>query len=222
VSVGLVLISHSAALAAGTIELITQMAPDVRVVAAGGTDDGRLGTSLTRVVTALNEAESGDGVVVVYDLGSALLTAELALESLEPDAISRVRIVHGPFVEGAVAAAVSAQGGHLLPVVARAASGEAAPARRRSSGINAMMTVHDPLGLHARPAAQLARAVAGLTADVAIGRPGGPSVDVTEILSVLSLALRNGEPVLLSAHGVQAQTALERVRELIEHPAEEE
>jgi phosphoenolpyruvate---glycerone phosphotransferase subunit DhaM len=116
--VGLVLVSHSATLAAGLKELITQLAADVIVVAAAGTDDGRIGTSPDAVTAALGEADAGDGVVVIPDLGSAVLSVRVALEDL-PD-LNAV-LVDAPFVEGAVSAAVTAGTGATLDEVVAAA-----------------------------------------------------------------------------------------------------
>lgn len=123
-AVGLVIVSHSARLAEGVAELAGQMAHgNVRIVAAGGTDDGALGTSLTKVVHAIFAAESGDGVVVLVDLGSAALMAEMALEQLPSKRRERVRIANAPLVEGAVVAAVEAAVGSALDdVVATAES----------------------------------------------------------------------------------------------------
>lgn len=111
-TVALVVVSHSRKIAEGAVELAAQMAPDVRFYPVGGTDDGRIGTDLERTIAAfeagLAEA-SGDGVVVLTDLGSAVLTAESAMEFCsEPD---RVLLADAPLVEGLVAAAVAAQGG---------------------------------------------------------------------------------------------------------------
>ena len=217
-TVGLVLVSHSARLADGAVELAAQMAPDVRIVAAGGSPDGGLGTSFDLVTAALAEAESGDGVVVVYDLGSALLIAETAVELLDPARSKRVMIVDAPFAEGAVAAAVAAQGGAGLVAVARAAEGgrEPEPDRGGAPGVSTVVTLRNPLGLHARPAAELARVVAGLAADVSLARLGGPSADVRDVLAVLALALRGDERITVSARGIDARAALDRVRELID------
>ena len=87
------------------------MAPTAALVAAGGTDDGRIGTSFDLVSAGIGEADSGDGVVVLCDLGSAILTAETALDFLDDDVRARVRIVDAPLVEGGVAAAVAAEAG---------------------------------------------------------------------------------------------------------------
>ena len=120
-TVGLVLVSHSASLAEGLRELAAQMAPDVNIQAAGGDDDGGLGTSFEKVENALATADSGHGVVVLYDLGSALLTTETALELVGPQVAAMVRVIDAPLVEAAIEAAIAAQTGSDLAVVARAA-----------------------------------------------------------------------------------------------------
>ncbi|MBE2319406.1 PTS-dependent dihydroxyacetone kinase phosphotransferase subunit DhaM [Solirubrobacter sp. CPCC 204708] len=115
--VGIVVVSHSADIAAGVVALAGQMAgPDVPLEGAGGTADGGLGTDADRIEAALDAAERGDGVIVLGDLGSAILTARTVLEDREG-----VRLVDAPLVEGAVAAAVSASAGLPLDAVARAA-----------------------------------------------------------------------------------------------------
>ncbi len=116
--VGLVLVSHSATLASGLVELIAQLAPDVTVVTAAGTDDGRIGTSPDAVAAALGSADSGDGVVVIPDLGSAVLSVRVALEDAPAE---KIVLVDAPFVEGAVSAAVTAGTGATLDEVVAAA-----------------------------------------------------------------------------------------------------
>lgn len=118
--VGIVLVSHSAELADGLADVAGQVAGDeVRVVAAGGTSDGRLGTTGDRVEAALESAESGDGVVVLVDLGSSILVVRHVLENLESN--GHIRLVDAPMVEGAIAAAVVASGGGTVAEVAAAA-----------------------------------------------------------------------------------------------------
>src|SRR5690606_16795974 len=119
-AVGLVLVSHVEQLSAGVRTLAGQMAPEVTIATAGGTDDGGVGTSFDKVQAALDEAETGDGAIVLYDLGSAQMTAELALDMLDDERRARVRLVDAPLVEGALAAAVAAQHGDLDDVVAAA------------------------------------------------------------------------------------------------------
>src|SRR5690242_16127630 len=123
-TVGLVVVSHSRKIAEGAVELAAQMATDVKFYAVGGTDDGRIGTDLEKTIAAfeagLGEA-SGDGVVVLTDLGSAVMTAESAAEFCsEPE---KVLLADAPLVEGLVAAAVATQGGASAAAVKAAAEG---------------------------------------------------------------------------------------------------
>jgi PTS hybrid protein len=117
--VGIVLVSHSAELAAGLRLLVEQIGSDtVPLATAGGTDDGRIGTSYDLVLAAIRHADRGAGVVVLPDLGSSVLTARTVLED-HPR--TDVTIVDAPFVEGAVAAVVTAVSGADLKTVANAA-----------------------------------------------------------------------------------------------------
>ena len=117
--VGLVVVSHSSDLARGIAELAGQMAgPELAIEAVGGGPDGRLGTDGDRVAAAIERADSGDGVVVLGDLGSAILTIRHILEG---HTNGHVRLIDAPIVEGAVAAAVIASAGSPLADVVRAA-----------------------------------------------------------------------------------------------------
>ncbi|HWG01186.1 MAG TPA: dihydroxyacetone kinase phosphoryl donor subunit DhaM [Trebonia sp.] len=122
-TVGIVLVSHSAELAAGAAELAGQVGGGaVRVAAAGGTSDGRLGTSADKVAAAVRSAAAGGGgVVVLPDLGSSVLTVRSLLADGELADLGPVELADAPFVEGAVAAAVTAAaGGSLTDVLAAA------------------------------------------------------------------------------------------------------
>jgi PTS hybrid protein len=118
--IGIVLVSHSAELASGLRELAAQVAGEgTRIEAAGGGPDGDLGTSADLVAAAVARADAGDGVLLLGDLGSSILTARHLLD--DGRLPSRLRIADAPFVEGAVAAAVTAASGASLETVARAA-----------------------------------------------------------------------------------------------------
>ncbi len=119
--VGIVLVSHSDALVRGLRELLRQVGGTTLAVAlAGGTDDGRLGTSYSRIADAITSVDKGAGVVVLTDLGSAVLTARTVLAD-RSDTRPGAMLVDAPFVEGAVAAAViAATGADLATVVAAA------------------------------------------------------------------------------------------------------
>jgi phosphocarrier protein FPr len=231
-TVGLILVSHSGPVAQGTAELARQMAPSVTIAAAGGTEDGGIGTSFDVISTAIEDADSGDGAIVLYDLGSALLTTETALEFCAPEQAERIRIVDAPFVEGAIAAAVAADGGGDLDAVAAAAqsagaqfagagpgasveAGEPAATDGRP-GATAVVTLRNPLGLHARPAAELVRALKGRDAEVRIGPPDGPAVDLRSVLGVVGLTLRGGDPVRIQVVGGDADVVLTEVERLID------
>ncbi|WP_454044262.1 dihydroxyacetone kinase phosphoryl donor subunit DhaM [Cellulosimicrobium sp. Marseille-Q8652] len=231
--VALVLVSHSQRLAQGAVELAAQMAPGVLLLAAGGTDDGGLGTSYDRVAGAVSEALAvADGVVVLADLGSAVMTVESVLD-VEEDLDGRVALADAPFVEGAVAAAVTAHGGGTVPEVLASAEhagstfaparvddaseaapdGGAAPTGEGTDGGGAVarVTLRNPLGLHARPAAVLARLIAGYDASVTIEGVNGASV-----LELMKLGATGGQELTVRADGVQAREALDAVVRAVE------
>lgn len=122
-AVGLVIVSHSKRLAEGVAELASEMAHGaVKIIAAGGKDDGALGTSYERIRQALDAAETPEGTLVLVDLGSAALTAAMALEDLPPERRARVKMSAAALVEGAVIGAVQASVGSSLDDVAAAAA----------------------------------------------------------------------------------------------------
>ncbi len=105
--VGLVVVSHSPKIVEGIKDLALQMIPEeIPLALSGGTSDGRLGTDFQRILTAINQVYSEDGVLILYDLGSALMSAEMAKESLPPEKQQNISILKVPIVEGAVTAAV--------------------------------------------------------------------------------------------------------------------
>ncbi|MFV0635338.1 dihydroxyacetone kinase phosphoryl donor subunit DhaM [Mitsuokella sp.] len=116
--VGIVIVSHSQKLAEGVKELAEMMAHDVHIEAAGGLEEGLLGTSFERVKVAIEDVCGADGAVVLMDMGSAVMTAELAVEECRDEA---VRLVDCPIAEGAVLAAVAAANGADLSEVVRQA-----------------------------------------------------------------------------------------------------
>jgi PTS hybrid protein len=229
----LVVVSHSAALAAGVVEVAAQMAPDVTVVAAGGTADGGIGTDFDAVTAAIEQADGGAGVVLLYDLGSARMVAEMAMETAE-----NAHLADAPLVEGTVAAAVSAQGGadatavvhaaeeaaqteaELIepadPVVAGAidiAGGMSVATTKHPRPEAATITLTNEIGLHARPAAVVARAMTGLDATVTV-RFGDAKADGRSVLALMALGARGGDEVHVEATGPQATEALQTFQDL--------
>ncbi|GHF15507.1 PTS sugar transporter subunit IIA [Amycolatopsis deserti] len=216
-SVGLVLVSHSAKLAEGVAEVAGQMAPDVTIVPAGGLPDGGIGTDYDSVVAAVQRADSGSGVVLLYDLGSAQMTAELAVESLaDPEAVV---VADAPLVEGTIAAAVAAQNGADRAAVLEAAAAAGAPPELGTAAEPAAdsveLTLTNEVGLHARPAAVLARALAGIEAEVSV-RLGDQEADAHSVLALMALGARKGDRIQVRAGGPQAAEALRVVQELVE------
>src|SRR5512142_2341907 len=174
--IGIVIVSHSARLAEGVAELVRGMGgEEVRVATAGGLDapGSPLGTDAARVLAAIEQVYAEDGVLVLMDLGSAVLSAETALDLLPPEKRPRVLLCEAPLVEGAVAAAAQARLGSPLDRAAAEARGaleakrsqlgalpaEAlrAPAREPAAGEarELRLTVGNRLGIHARPAMRL-------------------------------------------------------------------
>ena len=113
--VGIVIVSHSRRLAEGVVEIAKMMAPEARIAAAGGLEDGTAGTSFDRILAACEAVDAGDGVAVLMDMGSAVMTTEMVIEALGG---SDLRMLDAPVVEGAVLAAVESQMGTSLDEIA--------------------------------------------------------------------------------------------------------
>lgn len=109
--VGIVIVSHSRKLAEGVVELAKMMAAQAPLAAAGGLDDGSLGTSYEKIFAAVEKVYSADGVMILMDMGSAVMTTEMVLEDLDRP---NVKMIDAPLVEGAVLAAVESAGGRSL------------------------------------------------------------------------------------------------------------
>lgn len=239
-TVGIVLVSHSAAVANGAAELARAMAGDVAVEPAGGLDEPGepLGTDAVRVADAIGRADSGDGVLVLMDLGSAVLSAETALDLLDGvDDAGEVRLTAAPLVEGAVAAAVAAQaGGSLADVEAEARRGLAAkaahlgeeqpaeePAGEQAAapdeageGARAVLDVPNQHGLHGRPAARFVRTVARFDAEVRVAdlTNGRGPVSARSLAGIMALGVDRGHRIEVTATGGEAAAAIDALRAL--------
>ena len=192
--VGLVLVSHSHEVAEGVAALARQMGgADLSIATAGGlegtAEEHPIGTDAARILAAIEHAWSEDGVLVLMDLGSAVLSAEMALEFLDPDRREKVRLSGAPFVEGAVSAAVAAKLGRPLDDVAQEALGGLAgktahlgvePPGTEAAGsspvpdgpagheVSLPIVIDLPHGLHARPAARLVQTAGAFDADIRV------------------------------------------------------
>jgi PTS hybrid protein len=224
VTVSIVVVSHSEKIADGAAELAAQMAPDVLVLTAGGTTDGRIGTSLEKVLAALDKADSG-GTVILADLGSAVMTAESALEFAEnPETMV---LADAPLVEGLVAAAVAAQGGGDMHAVKRAAESVGGPARHpedaplkmvgegsatgRGPDFTGDFELVNQAGMHARPAAKIAGGLSALDAEVTVN-----GVDGASMTGLMTLAAGKGSVLHVEAWGADAERAVNYVGGLVQ------
>ena len=221
-SVGILVVSHSAKIAEGTLELAKQMAPTVTIVAAGGTDDDGIGTSFDRISQGITRAQSGKGVVILCDLGSAILTAETAVDFLDDADKALVVIADAPLVEGTVAASVASEtGGSLADVAAaaRTATGIADPHADEhtlshadvAGAVERSATLVNPSGLHARPAAEFVKHASTFDSTVQIN-----GVDAKSLLRIMGLGLAQGSTVSIVATGPDANKAVDELVGLVE------
>lgn len=239
--IGIVVVSHSPALARAAVELALEMVPAEcpRIALAAGTGEGKIGTDAVAVANAIDEVASPDGVFVIVDLGSAVMSAEMALDFVTTDVA--VRLSSAPFVEGLLVAVVTAAGGASLEEVDREARSalqskigmlEAAvgggsavpvPAVPVPAGpevsdydpvlMTVQMTVLMPDGLHARPASALVTALAGFDAKLTIAnhRTGSRAVAAQSLIGLLSLGARVGDVLEITASGPESVDALDTV-----------
>jgi multiphosphoryl transfer protein len=234
--VGIVIVSHSRRLAEGAADLARQMGGDgVVIETAGGMDDSgqQIGTDAMLVLRAIESAWSDDGVIVLMDLGSAVLSAEMALDFLDEERRGKVLLTDAPLVEGAVAAAVTAKlGSPLERVAAEARDGlagkaahlgsdvpgldEARPAQLDGPEESIKVVVDLPHGLHARPAARLVQTTSAFDADVTVRNVTsrrGP-VSGRSLNAVATLGVSNGQTIEVTATGPAAERVVEAVRAL--------
>ena len=245
--IGFVVVSHSEPLAAAAVDLAMQMihgeAPPVRVAAGA---DGGFGTDAVAIAAAIDELAGTDGVLILTDLGSAVLSSELALELRE--STQPVRISGGPFVEGATAGIVRAATGGTLDEVAAEAAGAlaakqphgdepgaapagvgvvdatAAPASPVTTAptqgdvVERDVTVVNPVGLHSRPASLVVKAASGLgTVPTLTDTTNGKGpAPANSMISLLALGATQGHVLRLRAEGPGAAEAVDALAALIE------
>ncbi len=241
-TVGLVIVSHSAGLAEGVAKLAGQMSQGKTSIAtAGGTLDDVLGTSVERILAAIQSVQGPDGVLILLDLGSAILSTEMALEMLDEEQRRQARISFAPLVEGAVTAALEASLGRSLARVQQAAENVASveqlqllkPLNRVEEAsvpglavsteqipvggedIEATFTLTNPSGLHARPASLFVQTAHGFASRIRVVGKGRES-DASSITGILSLGLRQGDILVVHATGTDAQAAIEALGVLIQ------
>ena len=234
--IGLVVVSHSPALAHAAVDLALQMVPGEKpaIAIAAGAGEGLIGTDAVAVSAAIDEVASPDGVLVIMDLGSAVMSAEMALDFRSSQA--EVRLSSAPFVEGLLAAIVTAAGGANLADVDREARGALAPKIQMLGGpepvpvdpvapvaplapeeLRADLIIVNADGLHARPAATLVSTLAGFDARLTVVNQRTPRAPVAanSLIGLLSLGAKSGDVLTVAASGRQAEEALARVTAMV-------
>jgi len=243
--IGIVVVSHSRALAKAAVDLASEMLPPTdrpAIEIAAGLDDETFGTDAQAIADAITTVDSPDGVAVLVDLGSAILSSEMALELLAPPIAGHVKIASGPLVEGLVAASVTAAtGANLETVIAEANAGltakiehlgevAQAPAQAASPTASApggpaggppltlTVEVTNEHGLHARPAAALVAGLRGLDAVVQLtnATTGKGPAPATSLAGVSALGLRRGQMLSASITGPDAALARSTLKYLAE------
>jgi multiphosphoryl transfer protein len=236
VVVGIVVVSHSRRLAEAAVELALQMVrgtpPPIEV--AAGLDGHVLGTDAARVKEAIDRVASSEGVLILMDLGSAVLSAELALELRGDAADCPIVLSDAPLVEGLVAAVTLAAAGASLDEVASDAAqagliktrllgvetGPAAAPVGASAALAAAtieLVLHNEHGLHARPAARLVETVRRFDAEVTVRNltAGGPGVSGRSVSALSTLGVPAGHQIEVAATGRQAREALAAIAALV-------
>jgi phosphocarrier protein FPr len=240
--VGIVLVSHSRALAEAVQELVRSMTGPslpLAVAAGAGETHKELGTDAVEIAEAIVSVKGPDGVLVLMDMGSAILSSETALDLLDASFRGMVRFCAAPFVEGAVASGVTANLGAPLDEVCAEAiaalkqkenalnvkhSGPAAvpmPAKKNGRAKKTFetirVTIRNKHGLHARPAAQLIKETRPFRSEITarnVSHPRGP-VSARSLSGLASLEILQGDEIEFSASGGDAHDALERIAGLV-------
>ncbi|WP_204578160.1 dihydroxyacetone kinase phosphoryl donor subunit DhaM [Citrobacter cronae] len=234
--VNLVIVSHSAQLGEGVGALARQMlmGDGCKLAIAAGIDDPEnpIGTDPIKVMEAIESVADTDHVLVMMDIGSALLSAETALELLDPDIAAKVRLCAAPLVEGTLAATVSAAAGadieqvirdamHALdakceqlglpsPSAAKSASAELSP---DTDARSIAVVVKNPNGIHVRPASRLVSTLSGFNADMWLEK-NGKCVVPDSLNQIALLQVRCNDTLRLIAKGEQAEDALAAFKQL--------
>ena len=240
--VGIVIVSHSAKLAEGVKELAQQMIQtNVPLAIAAGIDDpvNPFGTDALQIQTAIESVNDKSGIVVLMDLGSAILSAEMALEFLPEEEREKVRLCEAPLVEGAIAAVVEAASGASLEQVMASArdslsgkisqlgGGDTLLEKEKSQTQETLiiapeqkiqLTVPNVHGLHARPAAKFVTTASSFSAEIKLQNLTTQSqiVSAKSINQVMLLGVRQGHEIAVSATGKDANEALAALQKLIE------
>lgn len=241
--VNLLLVSHSRKLAEGAAEMVRQMVSSEVVkisIAAGTGDDHReLGTNAVEIAEAIQDIHTADGVLILMDLGSAILSTEMALNLIPSDMRDKVRICPAPFIEGAIVAAVQAGLGNSLEIVYQEAMAsytvkceqleektgeddnevsvkEISPTSD-STNTEVVLTVRSLHGLHARPAVKFVQTAASFDAEIMVNNltaNKGPA-SAKSLIAITALGVLKGHQIQVMAKGQQQEEALEALSNLV-------
>ncbi|MGE5377007.1 MAG: phosphoenolpyruvate--protein phosphotransferase [Bacteroidota bacterium] len=236
--VGLVLVSHSRALADALVGLLRQVAsPDLPIAVAAGIGEDRreFGTDAVEIMEAIQSVYSGEGVLVLMDLGSAVLSAKMALDFLPPEMAEKVLFCGAPMIEGAVAAAVQIGLTSDLDIICREANAALAPKREQlgqeesvpgaallpvpdEAAESITITLTNLHGLHARPAAKFVQTAARFAANVLVTdlTNGKGPVSARSLNAVATLGAIENHQICISASGEEARLVLAALKALIE------
>ncbi|MCL2316961.1 MAG: dihydroxyacetone kinase phosphoryl donor subunit DhaM [Actinomycetia bacterium] len=239
--IGIVVVSHSRALARAAVGLAAEMVAEEarpQIEVAAGLDETTFGTDAAAIAEAITAVDSPDGVLVLLDLGSAILSAQMALEFIDPDLAGRTRLTPAPLVEGLVAAVVTASvGGTLDETATEAEAGLMAKREQLSEPdegvaeapsspigeptvpgetLTFRTPIRNPHGLHARPAAALVGGLRGLDASIALSNAttGKGPVPASSLTLVQTLGLRRGDELAATITGPEAALARDRLAAL--------
>jgi multiphosphoryl transfer protein len=239
----ILLVSHSKKLAESVAEMAMQMVAtnSVRIsIAAGiGEDNRELGTNAVEIADAIMDLISDEGVLILMDIGSAVLSTQMAIQLIPPELNEKARICPAPFIEGAVAAAAQASTGSDLDTVYREAvnsiqSKEAQIEEKNQDhqkelknelSINGeekkkeiILQINNEHGLHARPGVKFVQIASSFDAEIMVKNlttGKGPS-SAKSLTAVTLLGVSKGHQVQITAQGKQRDEALQALADLIE------
>jgi phosphocarrier protein FPr len=229
--IGLLLVSHSASLAAATEALVRQMTGEklrLALAAGSGPDGNELGTDTSAILAKMEALRDCDAIVVLMDIGSAVLSAEMARDLADDALRGKIRLSSAPFVEGAVAAGVAAASGlPVARVLAEAASGlsqkqsglggaQVAKTRRAGAAIRHAV-IADPHGLHLRPAAAFVNLATRFDAEILL-RCGVHAARGDSLTALMAAGAGGGAAVTIEASGRDADAAADALSKLLERP----
>lgn len=233
--INIVIVSHSKHLADGVAELANQMLNPTycRIAVAAGVNDGddySIGTDAVKIMTAIESLSDAQSIIVMMDLGSAILSAETAIELLDPELTEKVTLCSAPLVEGTLAAVVAASSGASLEKVIEEASNALCPKKiqlnesvdqskeetheeRKIQGKEVRWIVRNPNGLHVRPAAALVDVLSGFNANYQLIK-GNRRVNPLSLNQLALIQIRQGDEITLIASGEQEDEAIATFLEL--------